>query len=233
MLQWVESHPYLAGSLAVGIIVIFVLLKNSGSSSTPTVVSSGPSDSVTALGIQSAAAVQGAQIQGNNEIAGYNAQVNAIQLTTAADIEKARIQSTVDLTSIFATVDLTKYQTDAALKLGLAQVGAQTPLPASAAPTTTAPAVYGTSQSQAAQYQDAQAQAAAISAGAGSMSAASGEVYQLRTTDVGYVAPGTGGRPSYGDLLSSGQIVNCDQSTVGGQNACAQKNESVLEFYNL
>ena len=131
MFHWVEEHPYLTGSLAVGIIVLFLVFRNSGSGSgSSTVYAGGPSD----VAVQAGSALQFAQMQSQTQIAGYNAAVNIRELEVAADVEKTRLARDVYLTGILSGADVSKYTVDAQLKLGLAQVGQQTVLPASPLP---------------------------------------------------------------------------------------------------
>ncbi len=131
MFVWIQEHPYLSGTLAVGIIVLFLLFRRSNSGGSGggnnVVYSGGASD----VAVQSGAALQYAQMSSQTQIAGYNAAVNIRELETAADVEKSRLARDVYLTGILSGADVSKYTVDAQLKLGLAQVGQQTVLPAS------------------------------------------------------------------------------------------------------
>lgn len=140
MFHWVEEHPYMAGTLAVGVILLFLVFRRGSSGGASTVISnSGPSD----VAIQSGSALQFAQMSSQTQIAGYNAAVNIRELETAADVEKSRLARDVYLTGILSGADVSKYTVDAQLKLGLAQVGQQTVLPSPVPAAATTPIVYG------------------------------------------------------------------------------------------
>lgn len=138
MLDWIKEHPYLTGTFAVGVILLYIVYRNSTSSSAGSVIqSNGPSD----VAIQAGSALQYAQMQSQTQIAGYNAALNAQALNNAADVEKTRLAANVALQNTLSTADVAKYTVDAQLKLGLAQVGQQTPYASNPVPTTTS--VYG------------------------------------------------------------------------------------------
>lgn len=131
MIEWIKEHPYLSGGLAFVVVVLFVVLRNrsNSSSATPLVYQNGPSDAISALSIQSGAAVQAAQLQMQGQIAGYNAAVNETQLTTAAQTTQTQIAGGVQLQQILSAADVQNHSTDAALTLGLANLGFSPVLP--------------------------------------------------------------------------------------------------------
>lgn len=119
MLDWIKEHPYLTGGLVLASIVLYMIWRSSStstSSTNPNIVTTGPSDTIQAMEIQAGAAVQGAQIQSNTQIAGYNASLNAVALQ----------QGTAQYADLLSA-GVYNNQTAAALQLGLAQIGAQNP----------------------------------------------------------------------------------------------------------
>lgn len=127
--EWVEKHPYLTGSLALALILLFWLMRRSSSTAqTQQVVSTGPSESLQALELQAGTQVQTAQLQAQTQVAAYNAALNATQLTTAAQTTQDQLAAQVQLQSILSGADVANFQTGGALALGLAQLGYQSPL---------------------------------------------------------------------------------------------------------
>lgn len=100
-LGYVKEHPYLSGSLIVGVIVLFLLLRGGSSSSS----SPGNADLNSIYAAQSAADTADKQI---------NAQLSAQNASIAGNIELAKIGSQRDLS--LATLQQ---------QLGLAQISAQ------------------------------------------------------------------------------------------------------------
>lgn len=202
MFAYIEEHPYLSGSLVVGLIVIFVVVRNassgSGSGGGSTTSYTGPSESLQAAGLTASAQVQAYQIQGMVQRATVDAHVMETEILASADVTKTWLAQNVALESIRGTVDVTKYVTDAQLKLGLAQLG--TPQPIVYQPPTT-PIVYGAqnaiNNSIAAETRD--------------------------SAPVGYwdSKPSTTPHQAY---------EVCDASSVGSQNACAQRNVAAMSF---
>lgn len=63
MLDWIREHPYLAGSLAVGGVILFVMLRSGGSSASSGGGSYGPSESLQAAQIGAGTQLQMATIK--------------------------------------------------------------------------------------------------------------------------------------------------------------------------
>lgn len=138
-MDWIKEHPYLTGTIAVlGLIAFFVLRGGGSSAATSGAVASGPSESLQAASMQTAAGIQAAMISANTQVQGLQAQQNMTQLLSSADVEKTRIAASVALQQILSGSNSTDLQTSAALQLGLSQIGAalqlshyQTPAPPS------------------------------------------------------------------------------------------------------
>lgn len=130
--DWIKEHPYLAGASAIGLLLVFIMVRKAASgSSAPsgTVVQGSTSDGQLAAG----AAVQQMQIASQRDIAGYSAQVNIAELLSAADVEKTRIGAQVSTQGILSGAEVLNNQTSAQLQYGLATLGhvpgAPTPAP--------------------------------------------------------------------------------------------------------
>jgi len=123
MINWIEDHPYLAGALAIALVLVFIVVRrmaSGGASAGPSgVVYGGPSDQQIAAGT----AVQAAQIQGQTTIAGYDAQVRVAELVTGSEVEKSRLSTILGLQNILSGADVLNNQTNAQLQYGLASLG--------------------------------------------------------------------------------------------------------------
>lgn len=125
MLTWIKEHPYLTGSMIVGVFILYLVYKNSQSSAGPSGTQTvGPSDALQATAINANAGIQAATLSAQTHVAGYNAAVQINAQNTSADVTKAQLQQTVDLTYLLSTADVANTKTAAQLQLGLAQTGA-------------------------------------------------------------------------------------------------------------
>lgn len=136
MIDWIKEHKLLTAGLVVGIIVLFRLLRSGGSSSSASSGGyySGPSESLQAMQIQTGAALQGAVLQANTDQAKLNAAVNIAEMGYAYDYAKTVLGAQFASQELLVTADVTKYQTDAAVRVALAQQGQSQPI-ATVAPT--------------------------------------------------------------------------------------------------
>lgn len=132
MLDWVKNHPYLSGSLVVGLIVMYIVLRNTGSS-TPQVVQSGPSEALQAANLQAqtiqdqtqaAVNAQGSQLNAALAAKSIDAAIAAAQnqsqekvaltqLGDQADVQKLSIQAQQDIANEQTNAILQKSQFDA------------------------------------------------------------------------------------------------------------------------
>lgn len=128
MWEWIKQHPYLSGALALLLIVLFIVFRNrSSASSQPSgVIQTGPSDTISAMGIQANAALGAAQLQAQTQVAGYNAAVNVKALDVAQNETIAGYQRDVNLQYILSGQEVADTKTVAELEYGLASLG-QTP----------------------------------------------------------------------------------------------------------
>lgn len=124
MIDWIKEHPYLAGSLGVGLLLVFIMIRKGASSSAPVAASSGIDPTIAAAQIASGNALQQDQTAANVQVANFQAQQNIAQLMASAQTTQAQIAA-----------DTTNRQTAAALQLGLAQVAGTV-------------SIYGTQQQQ-------------------------------------------------------------------------------------
>ncbi len=107
----IEDHPYVSGSVVLGIIVLFFVSRSSGSktSAPATVVQgqSGPSDNVQVAELQAAtaaAASQNAGILANNQL---NAALAAKQLDATTQTTANQLAAQVELEKLHVTGDVT------------------------------------------------------------------------------------------------------------------------------
>lgn len=103
MLAWIKEHPYLAGALTLGLILLLWLFFRKPAASSQGSSSASPSDSVSVAGLQTNAAIQSMAYQAQTQVAGYNAAVNIAALKDAA------------------ATSIANNQTGGAVALGLAQ----------------------------------------------------------------------------------------------------------------
>jgi len=128
-MNWISEHPYLTGSLVLGGIVLLFVLRGSGSGSQGTqVVNSGPSDSLQAMQLQSAASVQNTNTAATVAISQYNAAVASKQIDANTEVQKDYLAQQVALQSIYSNQAVSQYHDDTSLKLAQAQVGGQVQL---------------------------------------------------------------------------------------------------------
>lgn len=126
MWNWIKEHPYLSGALALLLIVLFIVFRNrsKGSSQPAGVIQTGPSDTVSAMGIQANAALGAATLQAQTQVAGYNAAVNIKALDVAQNTTVAGYQRDVNLQYILSGQEVADTKTAAELQYGLASLGA-------------------------------------------------------------------------------------------------------------
>jgi len=72
MLDWIKSHPYLAGGAAIGLIVLYFVVRSATSTPAAQVIQTGPTD---------------AQLQANAQLAAIQAQVQAAQQQTTGAVQ--------------------------------------------------------------------------------------------------------------------------------------------------
>jgi hypothetical protein len=114
-MSWIEDHPYLAGTLAVFLIVLFFVFRSRTSGSSSQVVS-GPSD-----------AVQIATLQAQNQSQGIQAaaDVQSLQTQAALAAALANVQASQDATTAARDVALQNILTGGATAQYQAAVGLQ------------------------------------------------------------------------------------------------------------
>lgn len=113
--EWAERHPYLLGSLILGVILVWFWLRSrsqAASSSAGATAYTGPSEALQAAELSAGVQTQQAALAAQTQVAGYNAAVNSQQLQSAAAIQEASLASNV-----------TNTQTAAQLQYGLATMG--------------------------------------------------------------------------------------------------------------
>lgn len=126
-MNWIKEHPYLAGGLVLGLVILFFVFRRSGSSSAQT-VSSGPSEALQAAQLQSGTQIALAQMQATAQQNQTNAAVAATQIAANRDIVVAQLKQQEDLQNIVTSGQVQEHTTDAALEAVKVQTGAQVQL---------------------------------------------------------------------------------------------------------
>jgi len=114
VLAWVKEHPYAAGAIFIGLLIILLWLVLSGGSKGTAQAPTSNLSADYAAEVQAASQMQTAQIAAQSQ--GNLAQ---IQATT----QQAQIQGAVDVASLQA--DVAKQNQQLAAQLGMAQINAQ------------------------------------------------------------------------------------------------------------
>ncbi len=136
-MDWIREHPYLAGTLAVFVVVLFLVFRarSSASTSQQVAVASGPSDALQAASLQAQVQQQGIQAaadvssqQTGAALAAHLADVQAslAQTSAARDVGLQAILtqgSTADYTAA-AGLQAVEAQTGAAVNIADTQAGA-------------------------------------------------------------------------------------------------------------
>src|SRR4029077_3392203 len=99
MMEWIKSHPYLTGGLALAVLVLYVLYRNSQSAASAPASTAvpGQSDAITALEIQTGAVTGQAQLSYQASIAQLQTSQNVAQLQTAASTTLGSQQTAAQL----------------------------------------------------------------------------------------------------------------------------------------
>lgn len=118
MIEWIKAHPFLAGGLTLGLLFLFVALRNSSSSAAPSVSAGGPSDALQAASL--AANVQQQQTQ-----AQLTAQTHVVDVAGAIQSQQSTDQlsalNTASADQLSAINTQAQAQTDQAVVLTSAQ----------------------------------------------------------------------------------------------------------------
>src|SRR6266567_1924840 len=82
MIEWVKEHPYLSGGIVLGAVILFFLLRGSGSGGARSAPASagGPSEALQAAQLQASTQLQMSQNAGTAQTNLVNAQVAATQI---------------------------------------------------------------------------------------------------------------------------------------------------------
>lgn len=128
-MNWIKEHPYLTGGLVLGLLVLFLIFRRSGSASAPPQYqNAGPSEALQATQLQTGAALQAAQISATAHTNEVNAQVAAAQISANRDVTIASLKQQEDLQNIVTSGQVQLHSTDAALASVQAQIGGQVQL---------------------------------------------------------------------------------------------------------
>jgi hypothetical protein len=87
MLERIKQHPYLFGGVAIGAVILFFMLHNSGGSTATDASGSATGD------VAAAEAYQQAQLQAQTQMAQVSAAANASSEQTAASLHIADLQA--------------------------------------------------------------------------------------------------------------------------------------------
>jgi hypothetical protein len=129
-MHWIKEHPYLSGSLVLVAIILFFVIRraSSGTASASAPAAGGPSEGLLAAQLQASTQLQGATIAATAQQNQVNAQLAAVQVTSAADVQKAQLAQTVALQNIVTGGDVANQANAYNLEAVKAQTGAQVSL---------------------------------------------------------------------------------------------------------
>jgi hypothetical protein len=123
--DWIEAHPYLVGAFVLGIVVLYLIYRNSASSSAASSTTTAAPDTTAAQteADQTALASQANQLGYNAQIASLNAGQTVSLQQTAANTQLAQLAAQVQLQQAVSGQEVNDNSTAAALQLGLANLG--------------------------------------------------------------------------------------------------------------
>jgi hypothetical protein len=131
-MQWVKEHPYLAGALVLGLIILFFVFRrgsarssSAGSQQTVYAGPAGPSEALQSTQLQTAAQVHAVDTQANVQQSAINAQVAIEQLKQATAVQETQLQTQAQIQNIVTSGQVQLHATDASLAAINAQVGGQ------------------------------------------------------------------------------------------------------------
>lgn len=110
MLDWIKKHPYITGSLAIGLVILYIILRGNSSSS-PQVVQTGPSDALQAADLQAQVQQQAIQTGAAAQSQQLDAALAAKQIDAATALAQ---QSSNQQVALKQLEDQTQIQTLAA-----------------------------------------------------------------------------------------------------------------------
>jgi hypothetical protein len=163
---WIEDHPYLAGSVALGVIVLWLLWRRASAAAAPQPQASGSpyiagaDPTLAALALQSGTQLQSYEIAAALQSQQSSDALAAQQLAAQVQTTQSQLDYQKNLAEILAAAQSTSDTTAAQLQLGLATVLAG----GGVSGTQTTTTVYGQTQLQAQQQQQQQQQTAVINA---------------------------------------------------------------------
>ena len=124
--DWIKSHPYLVGAFAVGIVILYLVYRNStANAATASSTTTGTTDPTATQAEADAAALQSQQNQlsYNASIASLNAGSAVATQTNAANAQANQLAANVALQQTVSGQEVSDNSTAAALQLGLANLG--------------------------------------------------------------------------------------------------------------
>lgn len=122
MVDWIKAHPYLSGSLVLGVIVLFLLLRGR-SSATVTATASGPSEALQAANLQAQTQQQAIQASADTQTQGIQAALIAKQID--AGLAQDAIDAQVKEAAIVAGFQLSVAQQQANRDITVAGIQTQ------------------------------------------------------------------------------------------------------------
>lgn len=124
MIAWAKEHPYLAGSLAIGVFLLYLVWRGRSSAAAASGGAVyGPSDALQAADLQAGAQLQMAQIGAGVQTGNTNAALAANEFATSADVQKAYYAAQNQLQTTLSSQEVSDALTAAQLQLGLANIG--------------------------------------------------------------------------------------------------------------
>jgi hypothetical protein len=122
MVEWVKQHPYITGSLVVGLIVLYIVLR--GNQSQQQITSTGPSEALQAANLQAQTQQNLASTAVSAQDSQLNAAIAAKQIDAATSLANIQAQSQVALTNLADTKDVQSQQITAQQDVATQQVNA-------------------------------------------------------------------------------------------------------------
>lgn len=208
MLTWIKEHPYMAGGIAAGMFVLYLIFRNSSSSASSSASSGGsyspygyvPSDAVQQAELSAGTQLQAYQIAAQAQTNTQNAQLQSQAQSEAANVQIAYYQNQAQLQQTLSGQESTDLQTEAGVQTALISAGQTLALAGKQAAVTYSPngVVYGAAQAAAdaaaAQTQQQAAVTTAVASLPSPSSAPSSSPVSVASGAADY--PGVQGNPS-------------------------------------
>jgi hypothetical protein len=122
MLEWIKRHPYLSGGLALGLLVLFFVIRSRSSAAANT---AGTSGTAGGLSEQSYVALQEANLQASTQLQGAQIAAGAQANQTAAELAATQVQANAATTQTQLQQQTQLQNILTSGQVGLEQINAQ------------------------------------------------------------------------------------------------------------